>query len=444
MTKKRVLILGAAGRDFHNFNTYYRNNEQVEVVGFTATQIPQIDDRRYPAVLAGKLYPEGIPIFPEKDMEKLIKDLHVDECILAYSDLYHVTVMNLGSRVLAAGADFGILGPVNTMVASTKPVISICAVRTGCGKSQTTRYISDILKEKGLKTVAIRHPMPYGDLAKQAVQRFASYSDLDAHKCTIEEREEYESHIDMGNVVYAGVDYEAIVRQAEKEADVILWDGGNNDWTFYKSDFEVVVADPFRPGHESTYFPGETNFRRAQIILVNKANNAKPEDVAAVVAAAKEMNPTAKVVLGASEVTVDHPELVRGKRVLVVEDGPTLTHGGMAIGAGFVAAQKYEAAEIVDPRPAATGSIKAVFEKFTHLGKVLPAMGYYPEQIAELEKTIDETQVDTVLSGTPMDLTRILKVKKPMARVRYELKDMGDSSLRTFVLEFLKEKKLGK
>ncbi len=444
MSKKRVLILGAAGRDFHNFNTYYRNNDQYEVVGFTATQIPQIDDRRYPAVLAGKLYPEGIPIFPEKELEKLIDELKVDVCDIAYSDLSHVTVMNLGSRVTAAGADYRILGPANTMVASTKPVISICAVRTGCGKSQTTRYISDILKENGLKTVAIRHPMPYGDLAKQAVQRFASYADLDAHNCTIEEREEYEAHIDMGNVVYAGVDYEAILRQAEKEADVILWDGGNNDWPFYKSDFEVVVADPFRPGHESTYFPGETNFRRAKIILVNKANNAKSEDVAAVVAAAKEMNPAAAVILGASEVTVDHPELVRGKKVLVVEDGPTLTHGGMAIGAGFVAAQKYEAGEIVDPRPAATGSIKGVFEKFTHLGRVLPAMGYYPEQIAELEKTIDGTAVDTVLIGTPIDLTRVVRIGKPMARVRYELKDMGDASLRTSVLAFLKEKKLAK
>jgi len=444
MSKKRVLILGAAGRDFHNFNTYYRDNDQYTVVGFTATQIPQIDDRRYPAVLAGKLYPEGIPIFPEKELEKLIADLKVDVCDIAYSDLSHVTVMNLGSRVTAAGADVRILGPANTMVASTKPVISICAVRTGCGKSQTTRYISDILKENGLKTVAIRHPMPYGDLAKQAVQRFASYADLDAHNCTIEEREEYEAHIDMGNVVYAGVDYEAILRQAEKEADVILWDGGNNDWPFYKSDFEVVVADPFRPGHESTYFPGETNFRRARIILVNKANNAKSEDVAAVVAAAKAMNPAAVVVLGSSEVTVDHPELVRGKKVLVVEDGPTLTHGGMAIGAGFVAAQKYEAADIVDPRPAATGSIQGVFEKFTHLGRVLPAMGYYPEQIAELERTIEGTAVDTVLIGTPIDLTRVVKINKPMARVRYELKDMGDNALRTFVLEFLKEKKLSK
>ncbi len=444
MSKKRVLILGAAGRDFHNFNTYYRDNDQYTVVGFTATQIPQIDDRRYPAVLAGKLYPEGIPIFPEKELEKLIAELKVDVCDIAYSDLSHVTVMNLGSRVTAAGADYRILGPANTMVASTKPVISICAVRTGCGKSQTTRYISDILKENGLKTVAIRHPMPYGDLAKQAVQRFASYADLDAHNCTIEEREEYEAHIDMGNVVYAGVDYEAILRQAEKEADVILWDGGNNDWPFYKSDFEVVVADPFRPGHESTYFPGETNFRRAKIILVNKANNAKSEDVAAVVAAAKAMNPSAQVVLGSSEVTVDHPELVRGKKVLVVEDGPTLTHGGMAIGAGFVAAQKYEAADIVDPRPAATGSIKGVFEKFTHLGRVLPAMGYYPEQIAELEKTIDGTSVDTVLIGTPIDLTRVVKITKPMARVRYELKDMGTNALRTFVLGFLKEKNLAK
>ncbi len=444
MTKKRVLILGAAGRDFHNFNTYYRDNENYEVVGFTATQIPQIDARRYPAVLAGRLYPEGISIFPERDMEKLIRDLHVDEVVIAYSDLSHITVMNLASRATAAGADFRILGPANTMLASSKPVISICAVRTGCGKSQTTRYISNILKEHGLKTVAVRHPMPYGDLARQAVQRFASYADLDAHQCTIEEREEYEAHIDMGNVVYAGVDYEAILRQAEKEADVVLWDGGNNDWPFFKSDFEVVVADPFRPGHESTYFPGETNFRRARVILVNKANSAKPEDVQAVVAAAKEMNPSARVVLGASEVTVDNPDLVRGKRVLVIEDGPTLTHGGMAIGAGFIAAQKYEVADIVDPRPFAAGSIRDVFAKYTQLGKVLPAMGYYPEQLRELEQTINASDAQCVLSGTPIDLTRIIKVNKPMARVRYELKDMGDTSLRTFVLEFLREKKLAK
>ncbi len=437
MTKKRVLILGAAGRDFHNFNTYYRDNDQYEVVGFTATQIPQIDDRRYPSVLAGSLYPEGIPIYPESDLEKLIQEMNVDECVIAYSDLSHVTVMNLGSRVTAAGADYLILGPNHTMVSSTKPVISICAVRTGCGKSQTTRYVSDILKENGKKTVAIRHPMPYGDLAKQAVQRFATYEDLDHHKCTIEEREEYEAHIDMGNVVYAGVDYEAILREAEKEADIILWDGGNNDWSFYKSDLEIVVADPFRPGHESTYFPGETNFRRADVILVNKANNAKPEDVDAVVAAARSMNPRAKVILGASEVTVDQPELVRGKKVLVVEDGPTLTHGGMAIGAGFVAAQKYEAAEIVDPRPAASGSILGVFEKFSHLGKVLPAMGYYPEQIRELESTIAGCDVDTVLIGTPIDLTRVVKVNKPKTRVRYELKDMGETSLRPLILEFL-------
>lgn len=442
MTKKRVLILGAAGRDFHNFNAYYRNNENYEVVGFTATQIPQIDSRRYPAVLAGRLYPDGIPIYPERDMEKLIHELHVDEVVIAYSDLSHITVMNLASRATAAGADFRILGPVNTMLASSKPVISICAVRTGCGKSQTTRYISEILKEKGLKTVAVRHPMPYGDLAKQAVQRFASYADLDAHQCTIEEREEYEAHIDMGNVVYAGVDYEAILRQAEQEADVVLWDGGNNDWPFFKSDFEVVVADPFRPGHESTYFPGETNFRRAHVILVNKANSAKSEDVQAVVKAAKDMNPTAHVVLGASEVTVNEPSLVRGKRVLVIEDGPTLTHGGMAIGAGFIAAQKYEAAGIVDPRPYAVGSIRDVFAKFTQLGHVLPAMGYYPEQLRELEETINASDAECVLSGTPIDLTRVIQVNKPMARVRYELKDMGETQLRTYVLSFLKEKNL--
>ncbi len=444
MAKRHVLILGAAGRDFHNFNTYYRDNEEFEVVGFTATQIPNIDDRTYPASLAGKLYPEGIPIYPEENLEQLIKDLKVDQAVIAYSDLPHTTVMNLGSRVTAAGADYVILGPNNTMVKSTKPVISICAVRTGCGKSQTTRYISDILKSHGLKTVAIRHPMPYGDLAKQAVQRFADYSDLDKHDCTIEEREEYESHIDMGNVVYAGVDYEAILREAEKEADVVLWDGGNNDWPFYKSDLEIVIADPFRPGHEENFFPGETNFRRADVLVINKANTAKPEDVETVKANAKRMNPNAACILGSSDVTIDDPKALEGKKVLVIEDGPTLTHGGMAIGAGFVAAQKFNAGEIIDPRPFAKGSIKGVFDKFTHLGKVLPAMGYYEEQIKELQETIDASNADVVLLGTPMDLNKVCTISKPNVRVTYVLKDMGDKSLKTYVEKFLREHKLTK
>ncbi len=444
MTKRRVLILGAAGRDFHNFNTYYRDNEEFEVVGFTATQIPNIDGRTYPAVLAGKLYPEGIPIYNENDLEKLIAELKVEQCDIAYSDLPHTTVMNLGSRVTAAGADYVILGPNKTMVKSVKPVISICAVRTGCGKSQTTRYISDILKAHGLKTVAVRHPMPYGDLAKQAVQRFADYGDLDKHQCTIEEREEYESHIDMGNVVYAGVDYEAILREAEKEADVVLWDGGNNDWPFYNSDLEIVVADPFRPGHEENFFPGETNFRRADIIIVNKANTAKSDDVETVVANARRMNPEAVCILGASEVSITDEKALEGKKVLVVEDGPTLTHGGMAIGAGFVAAQKYHAGEIIDPRPYARGSIDAVFKKFTHLGKVLPAMGYYDDQIKELEETIDASDAEVVLLGTPMDLNRVCTIRKPNVRVSYVLKDMGEHSLKTYVEKFLTDHNLTK
>ncbi len=442
MAKKRVLILGAAGRDFHNFNVYYRDNEDYEVVAFTATQIPNIDGRRYPAALAGKLYPEGIPIYPEEDLEKLVKEHSIDEVVIAYSDLPHETVMHLGSRATAAGADFRILGPDNTMVKSTKPVISICAVRTGCGKSQTTRYISEILKEHGLKTVAVRHPMPYGDLEKQAVQRFADYEDMDKHECTIEEREEYEAHIDVGNVVYAGVDYEAILREAEKEADVVLWDGGNNDWPFYKADLEIVVADPMRPGHESAYFPGETNFRRADVIVINKTNTASAENVEKVKEAARTMNPGAVVITAASEIAVPDPEMVRGKRVLVVEDGPTLTHGGMDIGAGYVAAKQFGAAEIVDPRPYAVGSIKGVYEKFSQLGPVLPAMGYYEDQRRELEETINSADVDVVLLGTPIDLSRILKVNKPMVRVSYELKDMEEPTLREQVIEWLRKHNL--
>jgi predicted GTPase len=420
MSKRRVLILGAAGRDFHNFNVFYRDNADYEVVGFTATQIPQIDGRRYPAVLAGKLYPEGLPIWPEDDMEKLIAEHNVDEVVLAYSDLNYVTCMNLSARAMSAGADFKILNPDDTMVASTKPVIAVCAVRTGCGKSQTARYISRVLREAGLKTVAVRHPMPYGDLAKQAVQRFENYDDLAAHDCTIEEREEYESHIESGNIVYAGVDYEAILREAEKEADVVIWDGGNNDMPFYKPDLWITVADPLRPGHELSYFPGEVNFRRADVILINKANTADAGVVADLVARAKAINPRAEVIPAASEVTVEDPALVKGKRVVLIEDGPTLTHGEMPYGAGKVAAEKYEA----------------------HLGKLIPAMGYFGEQIKDLEDSINAVDCDTVLVATPIDLGKLVNMTKPHVKAAYELVDMGDASLACTVKGFLKSHKL--
>ena len=417
---RRVVILGAAGRDFHNFNTVYRKDASHRVVAFTATQIPGIADRRYPAALAGPLYPDGIPIVAEEELAELIRRERVDVCVFSYSDVTHEHVMHLGSLALAAGADFQLLGG-RTMVASKVPVVAITAVRTGAGKSQTTRYVSSILKKLGKKVVAVRHPMPYGDLAAQACQRFATYADLDREKCTIEEREEYEPHIDNGFVVYAGVDYERILRSAEAEADVVLWDGGNNDLPFYVPDLHVCIADPHRAGHETSYHPGEANFRRADVVVVNKCDTADAAKVDAVVAAAKAVNPKATVVLANSPVTCERTELVAGKRALVIEDGPTLTHGGMTYGAGVVAARNAGAAEIVDPSPYATGSIAATYAKYPNAKGILPAMGYSPEQIAELSATIEATPCDVVVVGTPIDLTRVLKIEKPAVRVRYAL-----------------------
>ncbi|KAA0253331.1 GTPase [Acidobacteria bacterium ACD] len=419
-TVRRVVILGAAGRDFHNFNTVYRDDPSHRVVAFTATQIPGIDDRRYPAALAGPLYPEGIPIVPEAELPELIRREKVDVCVFSYSDVTHEHVMHLGSIALAAGADYQLLGG-RTMLPSKVPVVAITAVRTGAGKSQTTRYVSSILKKMGKKVVAVRHPMPYGDLAAQACQRFATYADLDAQKCTIEEREEYEPHIDNGFVVYAGVDYEKILRSAEAEADVVLWDGGNNDLPFYVPDLHLCIADPHRAGHETTYHPGEANFRRADVVVVNKCDTADAESVEAVVAAAREVNPRARLVLANSPVTCEKPELVKGKRALVIEDGPTLTHGGMTYGAGVVAARNVGAAEVVDPSPYAKGSIEATYAKYPNARGILPAMGYSPEQIAELEATIRATPCDVVVVGTPIDLTRVLRIDKPAVRVRYAL-----------------------
>lgn len=437
--RERILILGAAGRDFHNFNTTFRDDPRYNVVGFTATQIPSIDGRRYPVELAGDLYPDGIPIFKEGDMEKLVVDLRVDTVVLSYSDLNHVTVGNLSARALAAGADFRILGPVRTMISSAKPLVAITAIRTGCGKSQTTRYVSRLLHDAGLRTVAIRHPMPYGDLAAQAVQRFASLEDIDAADCTIEEREEYELHVENDTVVYAGVDYGEILTEAEKEADVVLWDGGNNDWPFYRPDLWIVVADPLRVGHEIRYFPGETNFRAGDIIVINKSNTAEADAVQTLKARAEELNPSAQVVVAASEVELDNPDLVKGKRVLVIEDGPTLTHGEMSFGAGTVAAKKYGAAEIIDPRPFAVGSIQALYTKFPHIGNLVPAMGYYPEQLKEFEQTIARSECDAVIIGTPFNLRRLLKVDKPCAKVSYELADMEKPALSDLVNAWIQD-----
>ncbi len=433
---KKVLIMGAAGRDFHNFNTVYRDNADYRVVAFTATQIPDIAGRRYPSVLAGKLYPKGIPIYAEDELDELIARHKVDDVVFAYSDVPHEYVMHKASQVHAAGANFVLLGPDATMIPSRKPVISVCAVRTGSGKSQTSRKIATLLREKGRRVAAIRHPMPYGDLAKQAVQRFATYADLDRYKCTIEEREEYEPHIDRGIVVYAGVDYGAILKQAEKEADVILWDGGNNDFSFYKADLEIAVADPLRAGHELLYHPGETVFRRAHVIVVNKMDTATKEQVAIVLANAKKVNPRAKIIRANSPIFVEDGERIRGRRVLVIEDGPTLTHGGMRFGAGIVAAEKYGAAEIIDPRPFAVGSIKATFRKYGHLDKVLPAMGYGPKQVSELAATIDKIDCDLVVSATPIDLLRVLKTSKTLLRVRYELEEIGTPKLKDILREF--------
>lgn len=436
MSRKRVIIMGAAGRDFHVFNTFFRNNNYYEVVAFTATQIPNIEGRKYPADLAGRLYSEGIPIYPEEQLESLIKELDVDEVVFAYSDVSHEEVMHKASRVLSAGADFKLLGPKSTMIKSKKPVVSVCAVRTGVGKSQTTRKVCKVLKEMGKKVVAIRHPMPYGDLSKQVCQRFASYGDLDYHKCTIEEREEYEPHIDMGIVVYAGVDYEVILREAEKEADIIVWDGGNNDFPFYHSDLHIVLVDPHRPGHELKYHPGETNLRMADVLVINKIDTAPPEGIDAVRKSIEAVNPKAIVVEAASPIFVEDPEKIKGKRVLVIEDGPTLTHGEMTYGAGYVAAKKYGALEIIDPRRYAVGSIKTTYEKYKHLSLILPAMGYGEEQMKELQETINKAECDTVVIGTPIDLTRVIKINKPSVRVMYKLQEIGEPTLEEILKRF--------
>jgi len=432
MSKIRLLIMGAAGRDFHNFNTAFRDNPAYEVVAFTATQIPNIEGRVYPTELAGSLYPEGIPIYPESELSRLITELAVDQVIFSYSDVPYNYVMRKSAQVMAAGADFRLMGGRATLIKSVKPVISICAVRTGCGKSQTTRAVSSILKEMGKKTAAIRHPMPYGNLVAQAVQRFAELDDLDEYECTIEEREEYEPHIVAGNIVYAGVDYEAILRKAEEEADIILWDGGNNDLPFYQPDLHIVLVDPHRPGHEISYFPGEANLRMADVVIVNKVDTAKESDIATVLANVAKVVPQATVIQAASPVSVENGEMMRGKRVLVVEDGPTLTHGEMAYGAGVVAAKKF-GAELVDPRPYAIGTIKATFEKYPTTGTVLPAMGYGEAQMKELEETINATDCDLVLIATPIDLGRLLNLNRPSLRATYELGEEAKAALKQVV-----------
>ncbi|MGI6131484.1 MAG: cyclic 2,3-diphosphoglycerate synthase [Bacillota bacterium] len=429
--------MGAAGRDFHNFNVYFRDNEKYDVVAFTATQIPDIAGRKYPAVLAGGLYPEGIPIFPEEDLVKLIHEHRVEQVVFAYSDISHMDIMHKASMVGAAGADFRMMGPTTTMIKSKAPVVAICAVRTGVGKSQTTRYVSQALIDAGLKVVAIRHPMPYGDLAKQAVQRFATYDDLDVHECTIEEREEYEPHIDRGVIVYAGVDYGKILEAAEKEADVILWDGGNNDFPFYVPDLMITLADPHRAGHEVSYHPGETNVRMADVVIINKVDTAEPEDVETVRKNVAAVNPKAIIIDAASPVSVDNPGMIRGKRVLVVEDGPTLTHGGMGYGAGIVAAHKFEAASLIDPRPFAVGSIVDTLSRFHHREPLLPAMGYSRKQVQELEKTINNSDAEVVVIGTPIDLRRVLKIDKPAVRVGYELEQTAGPDLKQILLKKL-------
>jgi len=422
--------MGAAGRDFHNFNVFFRDNPDYEIVAFTATQIPNIEGRQYPAELAGSQYPQGIPIYPESDLIKLIKEKEIEQVIFAYSDVPHEYVMHKASEVLAAGADFRLMGVNSTQLKSKKPVVSVCAVRTGAGKSQTTRRVSLILRDMGFKVAAIRHPMPYGDLVAQKVQRYTQLSDLDKHDCTIEEREEYEPHIVNDVIIYAGVDYEAILRQAEEEADIILWDGGNNDMSFYISDLSIVVADPHRPGHEVSYHPGEAVARLADIFVINKVDTADAEAVMAVHESLRALQPDAVIIEGASPLFVDDPAAIRGKRVLVVEDGPTLTHGGMAYGAGWVAARRFGAAEIVDPRPYAVGTIKEIYAKYPTTGDVLPAMGYGDEQIRELEQTINSADVDLVIIGTPIDLGRVLKIDKPTQRVRYELQEIGQPTLK--------------
>ncbi len=446
--KKNVIIIGAAGRDFHNFNTYFRGNKNYNVAAFTAAQIPDIDGRAYPAVLAGEeLYPEGIPIFAEKELTNLIKEKNIDDCVFAYSDVPYTRLMNISSIVNSAGANFILLGPKDTMIKSTKPVIAVVATRTGCGKSQTSRKVIKDLMAKGLKVIAIRHPMPYGDLVKQAVQRFATVEDLKKQNCTIEEMEEYEPHIVRGNVIYSGVDYEAILRAAENDpdgCDVILWDGGNNDFPFYKPDLTITVADPHRPGAELNYYPGEVNLRMANVIIINKIDTATPEGVQTVRESIAKVNPKAIVIDSASPIRVDNPEIIRGKKVLVIEDGPTLTHGEMKIGAGTVAARKYGAVEEVDPRPYIVGKLRETFKIYPNIGKLLPAMGYSHEQLKDLETTINNTDCDSVIIGTPIDLNRIININKPNTRVYYDLEEIGKPDLTDVLDDFVKKYNLVK
>jgi len=439
MAKTRVIIMGAAGRDFHNFNVYFRDNDAYEVVAFTATQIPGIEGRMYPPELAGKNYSKGVPIYPEEELTRLIREFDVDQVIFAYSDVSHEYVMHKASIALANGADFRLMGPKTTMLKAKVPVISVGAVRTGSGKSQTSRQVAKILKGKGLNVVVIRHPMPYGDLRKQVCQRFATYDDLDRYECTIEEREEYEPHIDNGIVVYAGVDYEKILREAEKEADIIVWDGGNNDIPFYKPDLHIVVADPHRAGHEITYHPGEANIRMANVVIINKVDTADSKNVNLVKENIRKVNPNAIILEASSPITADKPELIKGKRVLVIEDGPTLTHGNMPYGAATIMAKQLGASELADPRPYAVGSIKEAYEEYPHLGAVLPALGYGEKQIEELKETITRTPCDVVVIGTPVDLRRVMEINKPTVRVKYELKVLGPLSLEQILEDFLRE-----
>lgn len=443
-TGKRVntIILGAAGRDFHNFNMLYRGNDLVNVVAFTAAQIPNIAGRKYPASLAGKNYPKGIPIHEEKDLEELIRTLRVDEVVFSYSDVTYRHVMSLGSRATTAGANFKILSAQDTMIKSSRPVISVCAVRTGSGKSQTSRKVLRLLHEFGYRIAAVRHPMPYGNLEKQKVQRFASVGDLKKHNCTIEEMEEYEPHLANGTIIYAGVDYEAILRQAENDADIIIWDGGNNDLPFYKPDLHIVVADPLRVGDELTYFPSEANLRMADVVVINKIDSAAPESIFKLRSNIRSVNAKAIIVDAASPIKLEHAEMVPGKRVLVIEDGPTLTHGEMKFGAGTVAARKFGAAEIIDPRPYTTGEIKKTYQLYPNIGVLLPAMGYSDRQIQDLEETINKVPCDVVIVGTPIDLKRIVKIKKPALRVTYELEETGEPSLRTILHDFTKRREL--
>jgi len=447
MSKRNVIIIGAAGRDFHNFNTFFRDNASYNVVAFTAAQIPDIDGRKYPAELAGKLYPKGIPIHAEEELVKLIKDLKVQDCVFSYSDVPYNRVMNLSSVVNAAGANFMLLGPAETQVKSTKPVIAVVATRTGCGKSQTSRKVIEHLMAQGLKVVAVRHPMPYGDLVAQKVQRFATVADLKKHKCTVEEMEEYEPHVVRGNVIYAGVDYEAILRAVEKDpdgCDVILWDGGNNDFPFFKSDLTITVADPHRAGNEVSYYPGEVNMRIADVIVINKMDSASPEGIQIVRDNIRKTNPKAIVVDGASPIKVDDPKLIEGKRCLIVEDGPTLTHGEMKIGAGTIAARKFGASEEVDARPYLVGKLKETYEIYPNIGSILPAMGYGAQQLKDLEATINKTDCDTVIIGTPIDLNRIINIKKPNTRVYYDLAEIGLPDLKGVLENFVKKHKIKK